>query len=412
MTAIKAKKSGLEFEVPEGWELSLLDKLTQRGSGHTPDKAFESYYNGGIKWISLADSSRLDNGLIFETESEISELGIKKSSAVVHPAGTVLMSRDAGVGKSAVMGLDMAVSQHFIVWRCKKNVLDNWFLYYWLQFRKGYFERQAVGSTIKTIGLPLFKKLKIPHPQFTEQRAIAKVLGTIDQTIQRTEALIAQKELRKKWLMQNLLTGKKRLKGFEGEWREIKFGSFLKESRIRGNTGLEAKKITVKLYGKGVYSKDEKILGSANTQYYIRKSGQFIYSKLDFLNGAFGVVPKELNYFESTLDLPCFDVFEDRVNKVFLLYFVSREGFYKRYDDGAIGGRKAKRIQVNEFLNIKPKLPSIKEQTSIAQVLQTADQEIKLLKTKAEKLREQKKGIMQVLLTGKVRVENLKLNNL
>ncbi len=106
--------------IPKGWQVNLLDDLTQRGSGHTPDKTFDEYYNGGIKWVSLADSYRLDNGLINETEIEISELGVRKSSAVIHPSGTVLMSRDAGVGKSAIMAVDMAVSQHFIVWRCKK----------------------------------------------------------------------------------------------------------------------------------------------------------------------------------------------------------------------------------------------------------------------------------------------------
>lgn len=215
-------------EMPVGWKVTLLDKLTKRGSGHTPDKAFPEYYNGGIKWISLSDSYRLDNGLIEESDTEISELGIKKSSAVLHQAGTVIMSRDAGVGKSAVMAKNMAVSQHFITWTCKEY-LNNWYLYYWLQFKKQFFERQAVGSTIKTIGLPLFKKLTITHPPLPEQRAIAACLSTWDAAIQKNTQLIAQKERRKKWLMQQLLTGKKRLKGFEGEWKECHLGDVFAE---------------------------------------------------------------------------------------------------------------------------------------------------------------------------------------
>lgn len=135
---IKGKKASNKLD----WGMSLLDDLTHRGSGHTPDKAFPEYYNGGIKWVSLADSQRLDNGLIEETEIEISELGIKRSSAVIHPPGTVIMSRDAGVGKSAVLASNMAVSQHFIAWRCKKELLDNWYLYYWLQYKKEYFENR------------------------------------------------------------------------------------------------------------------------------------------------------------------------------------------------------------------------------------------------------------------------------
>ena len=191
--------------IPEEWEVELLDSLAKRGSGHTPDKSYEGYYDGGIKWVSLADSFRLDKGYIDTTEREISLDGIRNSSAVIHPAGTVLLSRDAGVGKSAVMKTDMAVSQHFITWTCNGR-LDNWFLYHWLQLKKEYFERQAVGSTIKTIGFGLFKKLKVVKPPYNEQRKIAAILSTWDEAISKTQQLIAQLQQRNKGLMQQLLT--------------------------------------------------------------------------------------------------------------------------------------------------------------------------------------------------------------
>ena len=136
-----------EFKATAGWEVKKLEDLAQRGSGHTPSKGNPEYYGGGVKWISLADSKRLDAGLISTTEIEISAQGIKKSSAVLHAAGTVLISRDAGVGKSAVMAVPMAVSQHFIVWICHAHLLSNWFLYYLLQKMKPIFERIASGST-------------------------------------------------------------------------------------------------------------------------------------------------------------------------------------------------------------------------------------------------------------------------
>ena len=96
------------------WEEKRLEKLAKRGSGHTPSKSKPEYYNGGIKWVSLADSKRLDNGLISDTEFEISDQGIKNSSAILHPAGTVLISRDAGVGKSAIMAVQMAVTFFYL----------------------------------------------------------------------------------------------------------------------------------------------------------------------------------------------------------------------------------------------------------------------------------------------------------
>ena len=118
------------------WEFPLLDSVTIRGSGHTPSKDYPEYYNGEIDWISLADSKSLDSGYISKTKSRISELGLANSSAVLHPPETVILSRDAGVGKSAVMKHSMAVSQHFIAWRPIDGTSSSWFIYYWLQINK------------------------------------------------------------------------------------------------------------------------------------------------------------------------------------------------------------------------------------------------------------------------------------
>ena len=169
-----------DFQNTGAWEEEKLDDLARRGTGHTPKKAIAEYYNGGIKWVSLADSKRLDNGLISETEIEISEEGINNSSAVLHPAGSVILSRDAGVGKSAIISCSMAVSQHFIVWTCEPTVLSNWFLYYRLQLLKPLFERIATGSTIKTIGLPFFNAMRVTVPRLAEQHRIADCLSMLD----------------------------------------------------------------------------------------------------------------------------------------------------------------------------------------------------------------------------------------
>ena len=169
-----------EFQNAGAWEEEKLDDLARRGTGHTPKKAIAEYYDGGIKWVSLADSKRLDNGLISETEIEISEEGINNSSAVLHPAGSVILSRDAGVGKSAIISCSMAVSQHFIVWTCEPTVLSNWFLYYQLQLLKPLFERIATGSTIKTIGLPFFNAMRVTVPRPAEQHRIADCLSMLE----------------------------------------------------------------------------------------------------------------------------------------------------------------------------------------------------------------------------------------
>lgn len=194
--------------IPKEWEVEILDRLTQRGSGHTPNKSIDSYWNGGLKWVSLADSRKLDNLYIFDTDLEISELGIQNSSAVIHPEGTVIMTRDAGVGKSAIILEPMAVSQHFMAWRCGEG-MNNYFLYYWLQYKKRMFENVAMGSTIVTIGLPYFKKLKIAAPILkTEQEGIGEKLRFTDTHIFSLKSDLKKLKYKKSGLMHDLLTGK------------------------------------------------------------------------------------------------------------------------------------------------------------------------------------------------------------
>lgn len=196
--------------IPKEWDHVRLDDIAQRGSGHTPSKSVPSYWNGGIKWVSLADSHRLDNIYISETDKEISALGIANSSAVLHPAGTVILSRDAGVGKSAVLACDMAVSQHFMVWRCGDR-LHNLFLYFYLQRQKPRFETIALGSTIKTIGLPFFKSYAVAIPPRPEQELASSTLMETESGIAAHLSDAAKLRELKAGLMDDLLTGRVRV---------------------------------------------------------------------------------------------------------------------------------------------------------------------------------------------------------
>ena len=192
------------------------------------------------------------------------------------------------------------------------------------------------------------------------------------------------------------LVPKLRFPYFSDEWKKESLSVYLKESRIKGSTGEFAKKLTVKLWGKGVFEKQESLSGSENTQYYHRKKEQFIYSKLDFLNQAFGIIPEYLDGYESTLDLPCFDV-NKNLNTNFLLEYVQRPTFYKKYGEIADGGRKAKRIQVETFLGFPIYLPTLPEQQKIVDCLSSLDNFIAAEDRKLLVLRNYKKGLMQKL---------------
>ncbi|MFY9349089.1 MAG: restriction endonuclease subunit S [Sphingobium sp.] len=196
--------------LPDGWQLPLLDSVAVRGSGHTPNKKRPEYWDGGIRWVSLQDTKRLDQVYIAETAQQISALGIDNSSAVLHPDGVVVISRDATVGRSAITVGQMAVSQHFIAYRCGPKV-DNRYLYYWLQRMKPVFERIGAGSTIKTIGLPFFKGLRISLPPIDVQKEVAGVMLDVDLGILASEKAIASLSDMKAALMSDLLSGRVRV---------------------------------------------------------------------------------------------------------------------------------------------------------------------------------------------------------
>ena len=296
-------------------------------------------------------------------------------------------------------------STEFHVLRPKKNITGE---YLHILTRTHHFrgtgELNMTGTAgQKRVPTVFLKNYDFPLPQLPEQKAIADLLSTWDEAIEKNERLIQAKGKRFKWLLRELISEPRNTQ-ITTEWKIVKIGSFLTESRISGTNGRDAQKITVKLYGKGVFAKDEKRIGSETTQYCVRKSGQFIYSKLDFLNGAFGIIPEELDGFESTLDLPAFDI-SDSVSKDWFLYYLIRPEYYTRQLGLAKGQRKARRVNPSEFLKSKILLPPLEIQREIAETLSSAQHEIDLMKQLADKYKTQKRGLMQKMLTGEWRVK-------
>ena len=191
-----------------------------------------------------------------------------------------------------------------------------------------------------------------------------------------------------------------RFAGYTEPWEERKFSHYLTESRVKGNSGDIAKKLTVKLWSKGIVPKLEQYSGSSATQYYIRSKGQFMYGKLDFLNQAFGIIPEELDGYESTLDSPAFDISKS-LNSSFLLEYVARKEFYEYQGIIANGSRKAKRIHVDTFLDMPINVSSLPEQTAIGSFFQDIDQLISIQQHKLEVLKEQKKTYLKLLFPAK-----------
>lgn len=182
-------------------------------------------------------------------------------------------------------------------------------------------------------------------------------------------------------------------------WSRKRIGDFLLESRLQGSNGSNARRLTVKLYGKGVLSKDERRPGSENTKYYKRRAGQLIFSKLDFLNGAFGIIPPELDGYESTLDMPAFDFVGNIAEPSWILRYITRSEFYASQVGLGRGGRKAKRVNPDDFLAIELLMPPLHEQRAIAEILDSVDTTISATEATLAQTRRVKQALLQQLLT-------------
>ena len=320
------------------------------------------------------------------------------------------------VGKTGIFDLEglYVFASYLVRFKIDSSSANPEFVNYFFNFS----ETQQKFKSIATIGVSqsninptnLKNWLRIPLPPLPEQRAIADCLGTWDQAIQTLTQLITQKELRKKWLMQQLLTGKKRLPGFGGEWREVHIRDFSKEVSAKNSNKKDIIVLSCTKYNGLVPSLEyfgRKIYSDNLHTYKIVPNNHFAYATNHIEEGSIGYQSK----YEEGLISPMYTVFKTdaSVNDELLYRILKSHNLIHEYNkrmEGSIDRRGGLRWKT--FSGIKFSLPSIEEQTAIAQILQRADQEISLLNHKLTHLQDQKKGLMQQLLTGNKR---LNLNN-
>ena len=168
---------------PEGWRWTRLTDVARLETGHTPSRKRLEYWEGEIPWIGIKDATGNHGRKIYDTIQHTNELGIANSSARILPANTVCLSRTASVGYVVVMGRPMATSQDFVNWVCSDN-LDSQFLKYVLLGEQSVFLRFASGTTHQTIYFPEAKAFHVCLPPILTQRAIAHILGTLDDKIE------------------------------------------------------------------------------------------------------------------------------------------------------------------------------------------------------------------------------------
>lgn len=397
--------------VPEGWKRLLLDQVCTKIAVGLAISVTPFMREAGVKLIRNQNIKRniFDDTSIVYVSPEFAE---KNKSKMVMARDVIAVRTGSNIGEACVVPRDFENSLTFttLIARPDPRYLDSFYLSTHLNSDIGLSEvnRLMAGGGKPNLNSGELKKYELLAPPLAEQKKIAKILNAWDLAIATTEQLLKNGRRQKKALMQQLLTEKKRFPVFSESWKYKLIGQLVSESRLPSKNNNAEKRITVRLNLKGIEQRDFRGTESTeSTAFFVRKAGQFIYGKQNFHKGAFGIIPKELDGFESSQDIPCFD-FSGMCNPAWFYYFCSQEWFYAGLKD-LMSGTGSKRLSPKTFLKLKIQCPSIEEQLKIAKVLATADQEIQALQAKLACLKREKKSLMQQLLTGKRRVKVDKL---
>ena len=191
-----------DIEPPNGWKWTSLSSVAQLESGHTPSRNHPEYWDDGIPWIGIKDATENHGRTLSDTYQHVSALGLENSSARLLPVDTVCLSRTASVGFVVVMGRPMATSQDFVNWVCGPNIEPHYLKYVLLAENEALW-RFASGTTHQTIYYPEAKAFHVCLPSITEQKAIAAVLGALDDKIELNRRMNATLEAMARALFQS-----------------------------------------------------------------------------------------------------------------------------------------------------------------------------------------------------------------
>ncbi|HBB7783953.1 TPA: restriction endonuclease subunit S [Escherichia coli] len=384
--------------VPKGWRFCKLADISRVTSGGTPNRAISEYWqNGTIPWIRTTE---VQNCILQPEDAKeyISELGLRKSSAKLIPENTILLAM-IGQGKTrgqiALLKFEAAINQNCAAIIFGKSQEPEFYYHYLLsQYENIRNLSNSAGQS--NLSGALVKAINVLVPPYNEQKKIAQILSTWDKAISVTEKLLTNSQQQKKVLMQQLLTGKKRLldeRGgrYGGEWHRAELGAVLDYMQptpylVDSTDYNDSYSIPVLTAGKSF------ILGYTNEEH-----------------GIYHAPLPAIIFDDFTTDSKFVD-FEFKAKSSAMKILTAKKGVSAKYIFEAmqmlkfkIGGHQRHWISI--YSNLVIPIPDAKEQQKIAAVLSAADAEISTLEKKLACLRDEKKALMQQLLTGKRRVK-------
>ena len=394
-----------EFQnLPSGWKVMRL--------GDVAEKSILKNRNNLIKLV--LSNSAID-GLVAQNEYFDKDIANKENIQdyyIVDLGDFVYNPRISQSAPTGPINRNMLskgiVSPLYTVFTVQDEILAKFLAYF---FKTIVWQNQVksvanYGARYDRINITdnAFFSLKILLPPLDEQEKIAEILSTWDEAINLTINLIESKKQFKKALMQNLLTAKIRFPQFKGEWKEIKLGNFLEEKSERNTKNIDLVLSVTNKFGfvTQVEYFDKSVASDNTANYKIVRKGNFAYNPSRINVGSIAL----LESYEIGILSPMYVVFEclENLDNRFLKFWFQSHIFMGNLPK-YLAGSVRESLNFNYMKTISIKLPNLKEQQKIAEVLTACDDEINLLNLKLENLKRQKQGLMQKLLSAKVRTK-------
>ncbi len=399
---------------PIEWKVVQADEICSKiTKGTTPPKSdiVEDRDIPFLRVNNLTFEGRLNetNNLLFVSESAHRS---SLARSIAYPKDILMNIVGPPLGKVVLLPETFAeynLNQAIIIYRLDPgktnipyflNYLKSSYAQYWLSLRS----KKTSGQQNLTIDQ--CKEPPVPPPSLPEQQKIAHILSSWDKAIEKLESLIVAKQKRKKALMQQLLTGKKRFPGFEGEWKEIHLKRIISEVKLRNKNSLVTRVLSVTNRNGFVLPAEQfsrQVASDDLSNYKIIRRGQFGYNPSRINVGSFA----RLNRYDEGLLSPMYVIFsinEKVLDSDFFLNWMSSHEAKQRISSSTQGTVRDS-VVFDALSSFLINLPPIEEQQKIASILSAANSEITIQKKQLNALKQQKKGLMHQLLTGKKRVK-------
>ncbi len=400
--------------IPEDWEVKKIDLISEAVfAGGTPSTRNNEFWNGDIPWMS---SGEINNKMIWDTEKRITKKGFESSSTRWVAENSVLIAL-AGQGKTrgtvALNKIKLCTNQSLAAIVTGAN-LNSMFLFHNLDSRYDELRRLSTGDGGRGgLNLQIIKNIKVKIPPIKEQQKIATILSTWDKAIELKEKLIEQKKEQKKGLMQKLLTGEMRLPGFKKEWKKVKLRDIVVG---KGKYGLNAPSVekdsTYPTYlritdisNDGHLSTDglQSVNHPDSNNYYLQEN-DIVFARTGASTGRSYLYDKSDGELVYAGFLIRFKIDDTKAVPSYIKFCTQTQSYY--YWVKVMSMRSGQPgINAEEYGQLPILLPSIEEQLKISKIFNSIDREVLLLAKEINALKQQKKGLMQQLLTGKTRVK-------